>query len=117
MCSGVVSRRGEGEYRITGVGGICSLCVVTVFSASSGITVDFVLCPHISASSFRADICSSSIFEKGVASPRFLRAWMSLFAAIVAFSADDLYGMLQLCGKNSMLSPILVCDVLLTYTS
>ena len=41
--SGVMCRCCKGEYGVTGVDGICSLYAVTVFGASSGIAVAFVI--------------------------------------------------------------------------
>ena len=62
----------------------------------SAVAVVFVIFPNILTSSMRATIFSSPMFEKVVAGAGCFRAWIRSFAAIVAFSAEDLYGMLQL---------------------
>ena len=40
----------------------------------------------------------------GAAGAWLRRAWISSVAAMVAFSAEDLNGILELCGRNSTVS-------------
>ena len=85
---------------MTGVSEMSPYCVVTVFGAFVSFTVHFVSFPTISASSVRATICSSPMFVKGADGGGYLRAWNSSFYDIAALSPEDIYSILQLCGKS-----------------
>ena len=92
---GARSRQGEGEFCVSDVGGICST-IFTVLGALSNVQVTFVILPNMSAISVNAATCLSPMFEKVVAGADCFRAWISSFGTIMEFSAEDLYGILQL---------------------
>ena len=49
-------------------------------------------------------ICASPMCAYGAAGAGLRRAWISYVAAMVAFSAEDRNGILELCGRNSTVS-------------
>ena len=61
-----------------------------------------------------ASIYLSPIFGNGAAGAGTLSTLIKLVAAMVAFSANDLYGILQLCGKKSTVLLMCVYAVLFT---
>ena len=63
------------------------------FAVGGADSVNF---PNISTSFARDDILVLPIFTNDASSCRILSAYMSSFAAIVAFSIKDRYGILQL---------------------
>ena len=55
----------------------------------------------------------SPILEKGAAGADFRRAWVNYLIALVALSSDERKCMSQWCGKNSTVSAMRLCKVLL----
>ena len=93
---GALPGLGEGECCVTNVGGILPIATFTVLGELSAIAVAFIIFPNKLASSISGTICLSPMFGKGVAGGGCFKAWIGLFATIVAFSTEDLYIMLQL---------------------
>ena len=76
-----------GEFCVTGIGCILSIATFIVLGALSAVVMAFVIFPNMLANSMSASICSSPMFEKGVASAGCFNTLISSFAAIVVLSA------------------------------
>ena len=63
-----------------------------------------VVCLKFSASWSNTCICVSPMCAYGAAGDGLRRSWISSVAAMVAFSAEDLNGILELCRRNSTVS-------------